>query len=180
MHQCWNVGFLPISSNFWSTLNCCQKLGFLAKTLEFVRLNCSTAKILDFLPTLWSFLDYITSLLKIDIVQRYWIFAALNLSSLKSWTFAKSLACPQLLCITATFFDLVPRTGNFLIYNTSLLKKICTFANILEINQIQCTTSNKSDWLTKTGNFLLQFASLLKNLIFCHDPGISSLTMHHC
>ena len=126
------------------------------------------------------FFTYIQSLLKIGIVPRYWNFAAFKVSSLKSWTFVKSLACPQLLCITAILFDLVPQTGNFLTYKTSLLKNFCTFANILEINRIQCTTSNISDWLTKTGNFLNHFASLLKNLIFCHDPGICSILLHHC
>ena len=80
------------------------------------------------------------------------------------------MAFPQLICITAILFDLLPQTGNFIIYNTSLLKNFCTFASVLEINQIQCTTANIIDctfaiifdWLTKFGNFLNQFASLLE------------------
>ena len=60
------------------------------------------------------------------------------------------------------------------------LKKFRTFPNILEIKQLQCTTVNISDWLAKSGKFLNHFAWLLKTWIFCHDPGITSITLHHC
>ena len=161
LHYCTNRVFLANIWRLFFTLHHRWSLPFLANTLEFLELHFTTAR---------KWISY----------QRPKKFAVYHASLLKSWFFDKSLVIPQLRRITAILSDFLPQTGRFLIYFTSLLKKLRNFANILEIKYILCTTAKIIDWLTKSGSFLNQFAWLLKWWNFCQNFGISFFTSHHC